>query len=346
MTIRENVLLAPYTTFHIGGPARFFAEVKTDKDLTLAVTFAHDHNLPIFVLGGGSNLLVADEGFSGLVIYMKNEIVEWKEEGGEMLAVADAGVSWDRLVAMCVERELWGLENLSGIPGSVGASVVQNIGAYGAEVGSRIAWVDIYEKDSQTFKRLSREDCKLAYRESIFKHPEGSQYIVLRVAYMLSRTGVPDINYKDITEYAAKEKPVRTLHDVRSAVLTIRSRKFPNYPEHPNIGTAGSFFKNPVVSGEEARVFIARYPEAPAYPQKDGNLKLSAAWIIDHVLHMKGVREGEVGTWSAQALVMINYGDASAHDVAAFASGIIKRAYNETNIQLEPEVVYVGEIKV
>ncbi len=345
MTIRENVPLAPYTTFHIGGPARFFAEVESEEDLAKAVSFAHTENLPIFILGAGSNLLISDEGYSGLVIHMKNEHVELKEHEGGVLVVADAGMNWDTLVAMCVERGLWGLENLSGIPGSVGASVVQNIGAYGKEVGSCVEWVDVYEKDSRTKRRISKEDCKLAYRDSIFKHNEGGQYIVVRVGYLLSAVGVPDINYKDITEYATNEKPINSLHDVREAVLIIRSQKFPSSPEHPHIGTAGSFFKNPVVSADVARAFIKHFPGAPAYPQQEGSMKLSAAWIIDHILQMKGVREGEVGTWSAQSLVMINYGCASASDVATFAEQIMVRARKETGVRLEPEVVYVGDIK-
>ncbi len=343
MNIREDVLLAPYTTFHIGGRARYFAEVASDAAVVQAVEFARSHELSIFVLGGGSNLLISDKGYDGLVIHMTGEKVEIIKEEYTVLVVADAGKNWDSLVGICVDQELWGLENLSGIPGDVGATPVQNIGAYGTEVGNFIEWVDVYDNNARELRRLSKIECALGYRDSIFKHKEGAGLVVLRVAYRLSLKGELNIAYKDLLAYQEHEQALDTLSAVRQAVLTIRARKFPTYT-HSKIGTAGSFFKNPIIDSHAGAEFKKRFPDAPIFPQEGGNIKLSAAWIIDHVLRMKGVREGNVGTWEAQALVMINYGDATACEVAVFAEQIITRAKNETGITLEPEVVYVGDV--
>ncbi len=343
MNIQEDVQLAPYTTFHIGGRAKYFAEVACDEDFISAVDFAHHHDVPVFVLGGGSNLLISDKGYDGLVVHMTGERVDISKDIDSVLVVADAGTNWDSLVGMCVERGLHGFENLSGVPGSVGATPIQNIGAYGAEVGTFIEWVDVFDARTRQFKRLSKLECKLGYRSSVFKHKDGRDLAVLRVAYRLKSDGNLNINYKDLIEYKDKEHTLETLADLRNAVLTIRGRKFPAYAG-TTIGTAGSFFKNPIVSSKQGAEFKSRFPDAPSFPQEGGNIKLSAAWIIDHILAMKGVREGAVGTWEAQALVIINYGGAEAHDVSRFAAHIIARAKNETGIILEPEVVYVGKI--
>ena len=343
MVIREQVLLAPYTTFHIGGYARYFALVECDADVVEAVAFAHLHNLPIFILGGGSNLLIADKGYDGLVIHMTGQRVEISKDEHSALVVADAGKNWDSLVGTCVEEGLCGVENLSGIPGNVGATPVQNIGAYGALVGNFIEWVDIFDTNASEFRRLSKSECKLAYRDSIFKHKEGSNLIVVRVAYRFSQKGELNIEYKDLIAYAQNEHALATIADVRNAVLTIRARKFPIYAG-TTIGTAGSFFKNPVVSSDRGAAFSAQFPDASVFPEQDGNIKLSAAWIIDNALNMKGVRDGNVGTWEAQALVIINYGGAKSTEVAQFAKAIITRAHNEVGIILEPEVVYLGDV--
>lgn len=343
MNIREDVLLAPYTTFHIGGRARYFAEVESDADVVKAVDFAGRNELPIFVLGGGSNLLISDRGYDGLVMHMTGTKIEISKDEESALVVAEAGKSWDSLVGMCVEQGLWGIENLSGIPGNVGATPVQNIGAYGAEVGNYIEWVDVYHKSARIFKRLSKKECLLGYRDSIFKHQAGADLIVLRVAYRLLQKGELNIAYKDLLAYEEHEYALNTLSRVRQAVLTIRARKFPTYAGS-KIGTAGSFFKNPVINSDAGAEFKKRFPDAPTFPQEGGNIKLSAAWIIDNILQMKGIREGNVGTWEAQALVMINCGEATAHEIATFAERIILRAKNEIGITLEPEVVYVGDV--
>lgn len=342
MAIRENMLLAPYTTLKIGGPARYFVSARSDEEVREAVQFARKNDLPLLVLGGGSNVLISDSGFSGLVIHMQNTRVLWEEKGESFCVIADAGVSWDAFVAQCVERGLFGLENLSGIPGSVGASVVQNIGAYGVEAGERVAWIEVYDREGDQVRRITAKDAELGYRESIFKHDAGRELIVLRVAFLLPRKGILSLGYKDIESYTRDIKPIVSLHDMREAILAIRGRKFPDLEK---FGTAGSFFKNPVVEASVAQSFLLRYPDSPNYPLANGKVKLSAAWIIDRVLHIRGLREGNVGTWSEQALVLVNYGGAKAEELKNFAAHIQKRAEEETHIILEPEVVYVPENK-
>lgn len=342
MTIRENILLSPYTTFKVGGPARYFAEVTSDDEVRDAVRFADKKDLPLLVLGGGSNVLIADTGFSGLVLHMQNKEVVWDAKGDSLRVIADAGITWDAFVAMCVARGLFGIENLSGIPGSVGASVVQNIGAYGVEIAERVEWIEVYDSKDDHVRRIAGEDARFGYRESIFKHSEGKQLIVLRVAFLLSPNGMLSAEYKDIQSYIHDVKPIVSLADMREAILVIRGRKFPDLEK---FGTAGSFFKNPVVEAQTAASFLLRYPDAPNYPLPDGSIKLSAAWIIDRILHMRGVREGNVGTWSEQALVIVNYGGAQADEIKNFTAHIQERALNETHIALEAEVVCIENKK-
>jgi UDP-N-acetylmuramate dehydrogenase len=267
---------------------------------------------------------------------MKNDDIVWSRDGDTV--TAGAGVSWDRLVEESVKRDRFGLENLSGIPGSVGGAAGGNIGAYGSEVGETLLFVEVLDTRDMSFARLSSEECRLEYRDSLFKHEEGKRLIILRAAFSVKGNGELDRAYKDIAEYEKQHGEIVSLSDMRSAILSIRGKKF---PADGNVGTAGSFFKNPVVGREAASEFLARFPDAPNFPQADGTVKLSAAWIIDKVLNMRGVHDGAVGTWPLQALVLVNYGGAKASELVRFAQMIIERAKNETGVVLTPEVIYV-----
>jgi UDP-N-acetylmuramate dehydrogenase len=339
MTIREHVPLAPYTTLRVGGDARYFAEVHTDAEVKEAIVFARTHQVPFFILGGGSNVLFSDEGFSGLVIAMRSDGVTWEEDGDRVRVVADAGVVWDALVRIAVSRGLFGLENLSAIPGSVGASVVQNIGAYGVEAARSVEWIDTYDTVMHVVRRVTKDDALFGYRESIFKSEKGRHCIVLRVSFLLHARGALLRAYKDIAEYEKNIKRIASVHDMREAVIAIRAKKFPDLEK---FGTAGSFFKNPIVDDVVAQAFLLRYPEATHYKAEGGKTKLSAAWIIDHALHMRGVREGHVGTWDAQALVVITDLHASSREIIAFTSHISDACNKKINIFLTPEVVIVS----
>ncbi|OGZ05843.1 MAG: UDP-N-acetylenolpyruvoylglucosamine reductase [Candidatus Lloydbacteria bacterium RIFCSPHIGHO2_01_FULL_49_22] len=339
MQIRENVSLAPMTTMKIGGPARYFCEAVSLAEIEEAVAFAAQHELPIFILGGGSNILVSDDGYPGMVLHVAMNDVTSREEDEELFLTVGAGYRWDDLVALAVSRGVWGIENLSAIPGTVGGATVQNIGAYGCEVGDVITLVEVYDPTTSRVQTLNNAECRFSYRDSVWKH-EGKGLIVLRVTFRLRRKATPNIAYKDVAAFFAQEGIITpTLGDICTAIIAIRSAKFPDLTTH---GTAGSYFKNPVVSARDAEEFLSRFPDAPHYPLHNGSVKLSAAWIIDHVLHMRGVRAGHVGCWDAQALVVVNYGDASADEVRNFARDIQERSLLLAHIALETEVINVA----
>ncbi len=338
MEIKEYVSLDVLTMFHTGGPARYYVSARNNIDIFAGIRFAQEHHVPYFVLGGGSNILVSDKGFNGIVIHIRTSAIAWQDD--DTLVIGDAGVSWDALVAESVARIRYGIENLSGIPGTLGGGASGNIGAYGSEVCESIEWIEALDTRTLTVRKYLNDECKFAYRESIFKHDEGKHLIILRVALRLSRIHVLDKAYKDIGQYESVHGEVTTLKGLRTAVLEIRRKKLPS---DGSIGTAGSFFKNPIITNEQAREFVMKFPDAPTFPQEDGSVKISAGWIIDHVLDMRGTRDGDVGTWSEQALVLVNYGHASSDDIAMFAKKIITNVFRTTNIIISSEVIFVGE---
>lgn len=338
MVIRENEPLAPLTTFKIGGVARYFVEVNEETELSEIFHFVRTHAMPVFVLGGGSNILVCDNGFSGLVVKMNTKNISWTEDGEELLLSVDAGLVWDDVVGLAVAHNGWGLENLSLIPGTVGGALVQNIGAYGVEVGALVHTVDVFDLSTGERKQLTRDDCRFGYRESYFKQ-EGKNFLITRATLRLTTRANPNIVYKDIAaHFGAHGNAAPTLADIRDAVVRIRMEKFPDLKR---IGTAGSFFKNPVVATALANSFLEKFPSAPHFNVGNKLTKLSAAWIIDHVLQMRGVRAHNVGCWSEQALVIVNYGGASSDDVKKFSQEIQKKCFDETHITLVPEVISV-----
>jgi UDP-N-acetylmuramate dehydrogenase len=245
MDTQENISLKELTTFKIGGNARFFARIKNISDLEKAITFAHEKNLKIFVLGGGSNILFHDQGFDGLVVKMEiMDVVINGNVGDKVIVSAGAGVEWDLLVAGTVAHRLYGLENLSLIPGTVGAAPVQNIGAYGSEVKNTIEWVEAIDIDTGNVRRFSNHECAFGYRTSFFKTPAGKKYIIARVGFSLTRNGKINTSYRDIAEYIknnAISDAELSLQKIRDMVIDIRTKKLPNLKEY---GTAGSFFKN------------------------------------------------------------------------------------------------------
>ncbi len=339
MSIREYVPLAPLTTFKIGGMARYFVEVHNVEELPDIYRFAHVHALPIFLLGGGSNILMSDEGFPGLVITLVTKNFKWSTSSDKhKLLTVDAGFVWDDVVALAVKNNCWGIENLSLIPGTVGGALVQNIGAYGVEVSEVIHSVEIFDASTGTTKTLLRDACHFGYRDSFFKH-EGKHLLITRATFRLSVRPKPNIMYKDLaTFFLSNGKITPTLSDIRSAVMRIRTSKFPLLSE---IGTAGSFFKNPVVTTAIAKIFLSKYPSAPNFVTADGLVKLSAGWIIDHVLHMRGVRNGNVGCWNDQALVIVNYSGATCSEVKNFVTNIQEKCFATTKIKLFSEVIFV-----
>ncbi|OGC87953.1 UDP-N-acetylenolpyruvoylglucosamine reductase [Candidatus Adlerbacteria bacterium RIFOXYC1_FULL_48_26] len=330
MQLQENIALAPYTTFNIGGLARFFIAVKTTDELAGALSFAKEKSLPVFVLGGGSNVLIPDEGFDGLVI--KIEIKNGITVDGASVA-ASAGESWDELVAFCVERGLWGIENLSGIPGTLGGAVVQNIGAYGAALSQVLTLVAVYDRTHSQIKMLSVEECKFGYRGSIFKEEEG-RYIVLAATLRLSSSPTPNISYKDLqTRFADSSIDIDA---IRNAVLDIRKAKFPDLSVE---GTAGSFFKNPLLSKSEADALSLQYPAMPFFPTPEASaVKIPIAWLMHHALHLHGMSEGGARLFEKQILVIVAQHHAPSGDVKKLAERVQKKVFEEFKIKIEPEV--------
>lgn len=334
LTISQNTPLNSYTTLGVGGEAEYFVEITSVTELKEAVEYAQSNHLRITVLGGGSNVLISDQGVTGLVILMSNKgIVVETEKLDEVLVTAQGGESLDAVVLYCVEHGLWGIENLSHIPGTVGATPIQNVGAYGVEVKDVVAHVTVLNTETNEVEKLQNEFCNFGYRDSLFKKENGKKYIIISVTFFLSKKANLKIAYRDLKNRFENKTP--SLQEIREAVIEIRSHKFPNWKE---VGTAGSFFKNPSVSEEKFQELLARYPDLQGYVNFDGSVKLSLGWILDKVLHLKGYKEGNVATYSEQALVLVVEKNATATEVIFFAEKIISKVKNEIDVTIECEV--------
>jgi len=341
MEIQQHVTLKDYTTFKTGGFARLFCVVSSREELLEAVMFATKERIPFYILGGGSNILVSEKGFDGLVIKVVTQGIVFEDVDTNMTMMkVEAGVMWDGCVSVAVEHSLYGLENLSLIPGTVGAAPIQNIGAYGVEVGDVIYSVEVFNIETQSFETVLKEQCQFGYRDSLFKKREGKKYIVVGVNFLLSKNGELKTEYKDVLEYFSKNGTAVTLHSLRNAIIDIRTKKLPDLSV---LGTAGSFFKNPVVKKEVIEILQKEYPLIPVYEiEVPGYVKTSAAFLIDKIAGMKGVRVGDVGTYENQALVLVNYGNATGEEVFDFAQKIQNEVKVKSGIDLEMEVQTLG----
>jgi UDP-N-acetylmuramate dehydrogenase len=343
MNFREHVPLAPFTTFGIGGPARWFAEVETESDLQEAVAFARERQLPLFVLGGGSNLLVSDEGFRGLVVRIALRGVALESAGTCGRFSVAAGEDWDTFVCDAIERGYGGIECLAGIPGTVGGTPVQNVGAYGQEVSETIGLVRALDRNSGSFVDLSRQDCGFSYRKSIFNTTERGRFIVARVDYRMVLGAESVAAYQDLKRYFKDWPAPPTLTEVSNAVRSIRRQKgMLLVPGDPDCASAGSFFKNPVISrGAFDRIAAQSPTEVPSFPAGE-NRKIPAAWLLDQAGFHKGLAAGRVGISSRHSLALINRGGASAGEMAALRDRIVAAVEAKFGIRLEQEPVSVG----
>ncbi len=353
MTIEENIPLAPRTTLRVGGPARYFAEARCDDDVSAAVEFARTRNLPLFVLGGGSNLVIADSGWPGLVLHVGIDTLAFKTSGNnvDVIFTAGAGLEWDALVAEAVARNCAGVECLSGIPGSVGGTPVQNVGAYGQEVAETIESVRAFDTHDNRIVVLSKSDCHFRYRTSIFNNPsnkeERGRYIILDVSFRLHRDGAPAVKYEDIRKRFAGSQAPPSLAAVREAVLDIRRAKgMVLVPGDENSRSVGSFFKNPVLSAAQFTDLAARAAakglRVPSYPALDAHHKVSAGWLIEHSGFTKGFRLNSAAISSKHALALVNVDNASAADIVRLQEVIQARVAADWAVNLEPEPVFVG----
>ncbi|MBO0724865.1 MAG: UDP-N-acetylmuramate dehydrogenase [Blastocatellia bacterium] len=350
--IQENVPLSPLTTLRIGGPARFFAEARDEDEMLAAFSFAEERGAPLFILGGGSNVLVADEGFPGLVIHVALKGVSWRAESDEVIVTARAGEDWDELVSQCVERDLAGIECLSGIPGSVGGAPVQNVGAYGQEVSETIASVRAFDRLTGGIAELSNEQCQFSYRASVFNTTARDRYVVTAVAYALKPHGEPAIRYPDLKNFFSNISTSPSLGLTREAVRSIRAQKAMLIaPDDPDCRSAGSFFKNPVItSGAFTRIeeiarerdLIGAAEQVPNFPAGDGMLKIPAAWLIEHAGFHKSYNRGRAGISSKHTLAIVNRGGATAREVIGLMKEIQERVAEKFGVPLTPEPVFVG----
>lgn len=343
MRLEENVRLAGHTTFRLGGSARYFVEAQDELDVWEAFHWANDDDIPLFVLGGGSNLLVPDEGFAGLVLRIA--IAGVKQDGCRF--EVGAGEPWDALVSRTVEAGCAGMECLAGIPGSTGGTPVQNVGAYGQEVSETITSVRAFDRSMGQFVDLAHDACRFRYRASLFNTDEPGRYIVTSVSFALRAGGEPTLRYADLQKYFAGRPGPPTLPEVAEAVREIRRAKGMVLVEgDPDTHSAGSYFKNPVVAAERlGQIAAAAKVEVegvPRYPASEGYVKLSAAWLMERAGFGRGFRLGAAGLSTRHALAVTNRGGATCADVLRLEEHVRLGVFERFGVRLEREPVLLG----
>ena len=347
MQIQENVTLAPLTTLQVGGPSRYFAEAMSTDEVRDAVRFAKEHDAPLFVLGGGSNLVVSDRGWPGLVVRVAISGIQHQHGHGIAYFEVGAGEVWDDFVAATVAHQCAGIECLSGIPGSVGGTPVQNVGAYGQEVAETIESLQALDLKTGEQVEFSNEECGFRYRTSIFNTTERGRFIILSVRYALVPRGEPRLAYADLKKYFAGHEGKPTIAETREAVRQIRaSKSMLITPGDPDCRSAGSFFKNPVMTSEQLADLEQRAEtrglKVPSYPALEAQRKVSAAWLVENSGFAKGYALGHAGISSKHALALVNRGGASAAEIVALKDQVQERVATAWGVRLEPEPVFIG----
>jgi len=342
--MEENIPLAPLTTLCVGGPARYLARIATREDLLAAVDFAHDEELPLFVLGGGSNVLATDRGFPGVVLKMEMAEPPAFEDGPEAVTCrVAAGVDWDAFVLAVCERGLTGVECLAGIPGLVGGTPVQNVGAYGQEVAETIVAVRALDVEAMSFVSLSAAECGFGYRKSIFNTTARGRYIVTRVTFRFAKGRGVSLQYAELQRHF--EGRVPTPMEVYRAVRAIRHGKGMLLVEgEPDCRSAGSFFKNPVVTEAVFAALAKEFAdsEVPHWDAGPGKVKLAAAWLVEQAGFHKGFAIGRAGISSRHTLALVNLGGATAAEIAALRDAVRGGVEGRFGVRLEQEPVGLG----
>jgi UDP-N-acetylmuramate dehydrogenase len=351
LSLREHVPLAPYTTLGLGGKARYFVECDTEDQIRAALAYASDRRLPVYVLGGGSNVVFLDSGFPGLVLRITIGGVEFRQ-GPTPEVCAGAGVDWDSLVHHVVERGWTGVECLSGIPGTVGGTPIQNVGAYGQEIAETLASVSCLDRTTLERRTFTAAECEFGYRDSRFKRRDRGRYVVLDVTLRLRRDAPPRVRYPELRDAIARvgpldaAAPADAVRLVRQTVLALRRAKSMVLdPADPNARSAGSFFMNPVLAAAAFAQLERSWKDAggtgaiPTFPAGDG-VKVPAAWLVERAGFPKGYRRGGAAVSARHALALVNLGGTSA-DLLALADAIRVGVEERFGIRLEsePEVV-------
>ena len=340
LKIEYDKPLAALTTFHLRANAEAWVEVASLEDIRDALSVAKGRGWQTTILGGGSNV-VPMPLVPGLVIHpVFRGIHEAQSESGSLVVVVGAAEALDDLVRYTVGKGLGGLENLAAIPGSVGGAVVQNAGAYGVEMAERIAWVRVYDPDIDDFRTLTPTECDFGYRTSIFKSKAGSRLIITEAAFVLPQVWQPVTAYKGLSSLFADRDPASvTPAEIETAVRNLRAQKL---PDPSQTGSAGSFFKNPVVTKLKARELITLHPNLVSYPLAGGRAKLAAGWLIE-AAGLKGLSSGDAAVWPAHALILINRGRATGEDVLKLGREIAERVERRFGVVLEPEPIFLGK---
>lgn len=333
MTVREDIPLAPFTTFRLGPAARYFIEIRNREELPEAFAFINKKKLPFFILGGGSNtIFTAPEHFEGVIL--KISIPGFEVSDG--IVRIGAGEDWDSVVERCVAQELSGIEALSAIPGSAGATPIQNVGAYGAEIADVLESVEVYDYVERKFSSLTPQECRFSYRDSAFKHE--NRYVITAIMLRLSK-GKPSVpEYPGVRAYLdARGIADPTLDDIRNAIIEIRRTKLPDPKDVPSVG---SFFKNPFVTEALVERLRSEFENPVIFQQGDGNYKVGAGWLID-TLGLKGKSFGNLSLYPHNALVITNTGNATYAELARMVTDIQAQVRERFGIELEPEPTFI-----
>lgn len=341
--IREHVPLAPLTTLGLGGPARYLAECRTTADVIETLRWASAQRLSVTILGGGSNVVFPDAGLSGLVLRVTMDQLAFRESSGDV--EAEAGALWDALVEGAVARNWAGVECLSGIPGTVGGTPIQNVGAYGQEIASTLRSVTCLDRATLSVNTFGLEDCRFGYRTSRFKEEDRNRHVVLGVSYHLEPGGPAQVTYADIVKTVS---PTATLGEVRNAVLAIRrSKGMVIEAGNSSHRSAGSFFTNPVLdealfAAFETRCREAGLPPPPRYPAGPGRVKVSAAWLVERAGFARGFRKGGSGVSPQHTLALVNLGGSTA-ELLSLARDIVAAVEAQFGVRLTPEPEIISD---
>ncbi len=350
LKIQENVPLSDFSTIGLGGNARYFFICKTVEDILEALAYSHKRDLRVHILGGGSNVIFADAGFDGLVIKVDTKGIAFEDRG---TVAAAAGEPWDQLVVRCIERGLGGMECLSGIPGLVGATPIQNVGAYGQEVADTIVSLRAIDRKTLDEVEFTNRDCRFAYRQSRFKSQDADRYVITKVTFQLREGGRPVITYPELSRFMASTTGLDTLHKgepalsaVREAVLALRRKKSMVLDlGDPNSRSVGSFFTNPIISIDRFDEVHAQWSRSghddriPTFPSGD-EVKIPAAWLVEKAGFAKGYRIGNVGVSHNHSLALVNHGG-STSELLELAARIQRAVYERFGISLEREPVVI-----
>lgn len=337
--MKTNVNLRPYNSFGFDAIAKYFVEINTIDDLQTLIQSGVLQKHKTLILSGGNNILFQKDAFDGLVVYMNTKGIEiLREDGNEVVVRAQAGEDWPEFVRFCVSKGWHGVENLAYIPGKIGAAPIQNIGAYGMELKDSFLQCEAMDLSTGKSKVFTKEDCHFGYRESIFKRELKGQYVITSVDFLLKKNAPLHLEYGNIRSYLEQngiENPsLQQLHD---AICAIRDAKLPDVKQ---IGSAGSFFKNPVISIEQFEDLRQQYPNIPHYPDTEGMVKVPAGWLIEQA-GWKGWRNEHVGVYNKQALVLVHYGGGKGQDIVELAHKIQDSVEKKFGIRISPEVNFI-----